>query len=64
MLTNSPLAHEFVFLVEWKDAEGMQRTHELGSDAHTEATDILGGSLEWPYELAPGRTAEDPVTLA
>lgn len=57
------LAHKFVFLVEWKDAEGMQRSHELGSDAHTADTDIMGGSLKWPYELAPGRTAEDAFLI-
>ncbi len=53
------LAHKFVFLAEWKDAEGMQRTHELGSDAHTEATDIHGSENKWPYELEPGRVVTD-----
>jgi hypothetical protein len=57
------LAHKFVFLVEWKDAEGMERTHELGADAHTASTDIIGGSLKWPYELAPGTTAEDAFLI-
>jgi hypothetical protein len=53
------LKHVFVFLAEWKDAEGMERSYELGRDAHDQSTDIIGGSLKWPYELAPGTTAED-----
>lgn len=58
------LAHKFVFLCEWKDAEGMERTHELGSDAHVASTDIIGGSLKWPYDLAPGTTAEDAFLIS
>ena len=58
------LKHVFVFLAEWKDAEGMERSYELGRDAHDQSTDIIGGSLKWPYELAPGTTAEDAFLIS
>ena len=58
------LAHKFAFLVEWKDAEGMERSHELGTDAHDSSTDIIGGDLKWPYELAAGKTAEDAFLIS
>lgn len=53
------LAHKFQFLAEYKNAEGIELTHELGADAHVASTDIIGGNLKWPYELAAGNTAED-----
>lgn len=58
------LKHVFVFLCEWKDKEDMERSHELGRDAHDQSTDIIGGSLKWPYELASGTTAEDSFLIS
>jgi hypothetical protein len=57
------LAHKFAFFAEYKDKDGMERSHELGSDAHVASTDIIGGNVKWPYELAAGNTVEDSFLI-
>lgn len=53
------LSHKFEFLVEYKGKDDMVGNHMLGSDAHVASTDIIGGNIKWPYELAAGQTVED-----
>lgn len=57
------LAHKFEMLCEYKDKEGVEHTHRLGSDAHVASTDIIGGDVKWPYDLAAGQTVKDSFLI-
>lgn len=35
----------------------------VGEDTHDADTDIMGADLKWPYDLAPGATAEDSFLI-
>ncbi len=53
------LSHKFEFIAEYKNKEGLDLNHMLGSDAHDSRTDIMGADIKWPYDLAAGNTAKD-----
>ena len=36
----------------------------VGEDTHDADTDIMGAELKWPYDLAPGSTAEDSFLIS
>lgn len=57
------LEHKFIFSAIYEDDEGVEQTHDLGEDAHDSDTDIIGGDLKWPYDLAAGAEAKDAFLI-
>lgn len=57
------LEHRFEFSAVYEDDDGVEQTHTLGSDAHDSDTDIIGGDLNWPYDLAAGSEAKDSFLI-
>jgi hypothetical protein len=53
------LAHKFEFVLKHKNKEGIEQEQVLASDQHDHSTDIIGGDIKWPYDLAAGTPIED-----
>ncbi len=58
------LEHVFEFAAIYDNDEGVKQTHVLGRDSHDASTDIIGGDLKWPYDLAAGETAKDGFLIS
>jgi hypothetical protein len=52
------LNHRFEVWVERTEEEN-ERIIEVAGESHDESTDIIGGDVKWPYELAPGQVIKD-----
>lgn len=57
------LSHEFEFLAVYKDNQDLEQESVLGHDKHDESTDIIGGDIKWPYEMAAGQTVTDAFNI-
>jgi hypothetical protein len=57
------LSHEFALIAVYKNDEGLEQTHTLGKAAHDASTDIIGGNIKWPYELAAGASVSDAFLI-
>lgn len=57
------LAHKFEFVIKYRNAEGVELEKVIATDKHDSGTDIIGGDIKWPYELAGGRSVEDPFMV-
>ena len=56
------LAHKFEFVAKYSK-DDMEQEHVLARDQHNESSDIMGGDIKWPYELAAGKIVEDPFMV-
>jgi len=56
------LAHKFEFLAKYKK-EDLEQEHVFARDQHDASTDIIGGDIKWPYDLAAGKSVEDPFMV-
>jgi len=56
------LAHKFEFVAKYKK-DDLEQEHVLARDEHNASTDIIGGDIKWPYELAAGKVVEDPFMV-
>lgn len=57
------LAHKFSFVAKYKNKEGVETETVLATDEHDEKTDIIGGSIKWPYDLPANTPVEDPFLV-
>lgn len=57
------LSHKHEFLVRRKHPDGRVEDLVLGSDTHDETTDIIGGTIKWPYDLRGGTTVDDSFLI-
>jgi len=56
------LAHKFEFVAKYKK-DDIEQELVLATDKHDSSTDIIGGDIKWPYELAGGKSVEDPFMV-
>ena len=56
------LAHKFEFVAKYKK-DDIEQELVLATDKHDSSTDIIGGDIKWPYELAAGKVVEDPFMV-
>lgn len=52
------LAHKFEVWAERMSQQNPRLIH-VASDTHDVKTDIIGGSVKWPYTIQPGQTIQD-----
>jgi hypothetical protein len=57
------LSHTHEFLVRRKHVDGRVEDVVLGSDRHDESTDIIGGTIKWPYDLRGGASVDDSFLI-
>ncbi len=57
------LSHTHELVIKKTFADEREEEIVVGEDTHDADSDIMGHPLEWPYDLAPGSTAEDSFLI-
>ena len=57
------LSHTHELVVRRKHPDGRVEDVVLGRDRHDETTDIIGGTIKWPYELRGGASVDDSFLI-
>lgn len=58
------LSHKHELVVKKTFADGRIEELVVGEDEHDSDTDIMGGDIKWPYELAAGASVEDSFLIS